>query len=99
MIKVLRFTQLELQHRKDYEFKVGLGKRLQPKHFIFMHEAANVNLEGVRELGLLPIYYIGEKENHSRLQRLLSYVRQKTTGIIYPEPTILRNMFEDEFHG
>ena len=99
LIKVIRATQMELERRGNIEFQVGLGKRIQPKHYIIMHQEARVNAEAIRELGLFPICYSGDQDRHSVLQKLLSYIRMRTTGIRYPEPVVYRDMFEDGFHG
>lgn len=99
LIKVIRATQLELERRGNNEVQVGLGKRIQPKHYIIMHQEAQVNADAIRELGLFPICYCGDKDRHSVLQKLLSYIRMRTTEIRYPEPVVYREMFEDGFHG
>ena len=99
LIKVIHATQLELERRGNIEIQAGLGKRIQPKHYIIMHQEARVNADAIRELGLLPIRYCGDKDRHSDLQKLLSYIRRRTTEIDYYEPVINREMFEDGFYG
>lgn len=42
LIKVIRATQLELERRGNYEVQVGLGNRMQPRHYIIMHIEAQV---------------------------------------------------------
>jgi hypothetical protein len=99
LTKVIRTTQLELEQRGQTEIQVGLGKRIPLNHYIIMHKDAQVNSEAFRELGLLPIFYSGDQVYHSDLQKLLSYIRMRTTGINYPEPIVNREMFEDGYHG
>jgi len=90
LVKVIHTTQLELVQRGTFEFQAGLGKRIQLKHYILMHQNAKVNNDAISELGLLPICYGGDQNRQSELERLLSYIRIRTTGVSYPEPAVNR---------
>jgi hypothetical protein len=96
LVKVIQTTQLELELRSQIEHRVGMGNRIQPKHYIVMHHRANVNPDAISDLGLIPIYYGGDQERHSALQRLAEHIRARTTNIHYPEPIVYRDMFEDQ---
>lgn len=96
---VIHNTQLALKLRGEYELLTGIGRRIQPKQFIILHQEAATKIETVNSLGLLPIYYEGDISCHSELQQLLEFVRTKTARVVYPEPTINRTMFEDGSNG
>jgi hypothetical protein len=95
LTRIIKTTQLELYDREKHEFEEGLGKRKRRKHYILMHIDANVNLDAVNDLDLIPIYFSGETVRYTGLEEILNIIREKTTNIVYPLPVINRDMFED----
>ena len=98
LINIIRNTQLELDRRAKTELRVGLGKRVQLKHYIIMPKDSKVNSDAINELQLRAVIYNGDQDDYHILTKLLSYIRSRTTDIHYPEPKVYREMFEDGYN-
>jgi len=85
-------TQLSLAS-KDEEIR-KLGELKIKKHYILLHENSKTSQEIINNLGLIPIYYRGEDERHSELEKILEYIRRWSTNIQLPRPIICKDQFE-----
>lgn len=95
LVNVLQTIKMEINERSRYEIQHGIGIRKQQKNYVILANKGSANNEKIIELGLIPIYYEGDAQNHQKLQNLLEFIKTRTTNIEYPEPRINREMFED----
>jgi hypothetical protein len=101
LVNVIQRARAELEERAVFELEQGIGRRKESHHFVIMHqgvggEEINNNLDSVKTLGLLPIFYNGETTHHTELEEILDMIQLRTTDLALPKHVIMRDVFDGE---